>query len=169
MRDHLVHRVCVSTELKNIILGFQLRFLILLVIEIMSIPFHHSQSQCFTIIIVSNLADSCDFLTIGLRILFQAVASSGAAVLCTIHQPSSEVFQLFDLVIFMKDGLIFYQGPVSDITPHFSRFGYDCPTNYNPSDFVMHLSQTESQSVLQTKGMFDFSAQRKLSNAGKSN
>lgn len=102
-----------------------------------------------------------------LNIYFQAVAASGAAVLCTIHQPSSEVFQLFDLVIFMKDGLIFYQGKVSDIGPHFSRFGYDCPVNYNPSDFVMHLSQTESHSVLQEKGMFDFTAERKLSYTGK--
>ena len=124
---------------------------------------------CEYIIEFTTTADFCDVAAIELRIVFQAVAASGAAVLCTIHQPSSEVFQLFDLVIFMKDGLIFYQGPVSEITPHFSRFGYDCPTNYNPSDFVMHLSQTESQSVLQTKGMFDFSAQRKLSNAGKGN
>jgi ABC-type multidrug transport system ATPase subunit len=51
------------------------------------------------------------------------VADSNATVLCTIHQPSSEVFQLFDLVIFMKDGLIFYQGPVAEIVPHFSKFG----------------------------------------------
>ena len=97
------------------------------------------------------------------------MAASNATVLCTIHQPSSEVFQLFDLVIFMKDGVIFYQGPVQDIASYFSRFGYDCPTNYNPSDFVMHLSQTESQEVLAEKGMFDFASQRRLSNAGKIN
>jgi hypothetical protein len=54
----------------------------------------------------------------------------------------------------MKDGLIFYQGPVDGITPHFSSFGYDCPMNYNPSDFVMHLSQTESQEIMESKGMF---------------
>ena len=69
----------------------------------------------------------------------------------------------------MKDGVIFYQGPVQDIASYFSRFGYDCPTNYNPSDFVMHLSQTESQEVLAEKGMFDFASQRRLSNAGKIN
>jgi hypothetical protein len=145
----------------------------------------------------------------------------------------------------MKDGLIFYQGPVAEIVPHFSKFGwvvalleggtldtfslvlrdkpmalntvliadhlfdrlrltalyglihtllfsainslpwlqilytqrntvrithnniapssplirrYECPLNYNPSDFVMHLSQTESHEILMEKGMFQLSA-----------
>jgi ABC-type multidrug transport system ATPase subunit len=92
--------------------------------------------------------------------LLKAVAQSNAAVLCTIHQPSSEVFLLFDLVIFMVDGLVFYQGPVEGITPYFSRFGYDCPSNYNPSDFVMHLSQTESMEVMEQKGLFNFKEKR---------
>jgi len=30
---------------------------------------------------------------------------------------------------------------------------YECPQNYNPSDFVMHLSQTEDMGVLEGKGM----------------
>ena len=38
------------------------------------------------------------------------LARDGMTVLCTIHQPSSEVFALFDQVIFMKEGRIFYQG-----------------------------------------------------------
>ena len=124
------------------------------------------------------------------------VAESNATVLCTIHQPSSEVFQLFDLVIFMKDGLIFFQGPVSEIIPYFSKFGlanclwclskflwtavsvafpsifmithicfkfyfrYECPNNYNPADFVMLLSQTETQEVLAEKGMFQLCGER---------
>lgn len=31
-----------------------------------------------------------------------------------------------------------------------------CPTNYNPSDYIMHLSQTETQESLLAKGMFQF-------------
>jgi hypothetical protein len=39
----------------------------------------------------------------------------------------------------MKDGLIFYQGPVADIVPHFSKFGLVLtvvrgPRRYQSSD-----------------------------------
>jgi ABC-type multidrug transport system ATPase subunit len=42
--------------------------------------------------------------------LLKTIAAKNAAVLCTIHQPSSEVFFEFDLCIFMKEGRIFYHG-----------------------------------------------------------
>lgn len=76
--------------------------------------------------------------------MLRKVAEVDCTVLCTIHQPSSEIFYLFDVVIFMKAGKIFYQGPVKNVIAHFKSFGFECPSNYNPSDFVMYLSQTES-------------------------
>ena len=36
-------------------------------------------------------------------------------------------------------------------------YRYVCPNNYNPSDFVMHLSQTETLEMLSEKGMFQLS------------
>lgn len=80
--------------------------------------------------------------------------ASNCAILCTIHQPSSEVFFLFDVVIFMKDGQIFYQGPVSDIMPYFEMRGQNCPENYNPADFVMNLCESDSAEGLLSKGLF---------------
>ena len=53
--------------------------------------------------------------------LFSAIAKRNAVVLCTIHQPASDVFCLFDQVIFMKGGRILYQGPVSDVTGRYSH------------------------------------------------
>ncbi len=84
--------------------------------------------------------------------LLKRVASHNTAVLCTIHQPSSEVFDLFDLVIFMVKGRILYQGPVNELVAHFSKFGYNCPSNYNPADFIMFLSQQESMTTFESKG-----------------
>lgn len=75
-------------------------------------------------------------------------------ILCTIHQPSSEVFFLFDVVIFMKAGRIFYQGTTSNVVSYFSRFGYDCPDSYNPSDFVMSLCQSLTVDEVENKQMF---------------
>ena len=59
---------------------------------------------------------------------------------------------MFDMAIFMKDGKVFYHGDVAGLTTYFTGFGYVCPNNYNPSDFVMHLSQTEEMSILEAKG-----------------
>ena len=77
-----------------------------------------------------------------------------AVVLCTIHQPSSEVFHEFDIVIFMKAGRIFYQGPVSSLNSYFASKGYNCPQDYNPCDFVMTIIQTETVESLDAKGVF---------------
>jgi ABC-type multidrug transport system ATPase subunit len=86
--------------------------------------------------------------------LLKVVANNNSVVLCTIHQPSSEVFYLFDIVIFMKEGRIFYQGPVDNIVSYFSQRGFQCPSNYNPSDFIMFVCQTEKSSDLESKGLF---------------
>lgn len=86
--------------------------------------------------------------------LLKKVALRDCTILCTIHQPSSEVFFLFDAVIFMKAGRIFYQGPVTNIVSHFNQFGYKCPNNYNPSDFVMSLCQSLPMKEVEEKGMF---------------
>ena len=90
--------------------------------------------------------------------LLKQIASSNASILCTIHQPSSEVFFLFDSCIFLKKGQVLFQGPVKKLITFFSSLGYECPQNYNPADFVMFLSQTESTEDLQKRGIFDRAA-----------
>lgn len=86
--------------------------------------------------------------------LLKEVAASNCAVLCTIHQPSSEVFFLFDIVIYMKDGRVFYQGPPGDVLPFYETKGRICPDDYNPSDYVMNLCQAESAEELDKQGLF---------------
>jgi ABC-type multidrug transport system ATPase subunit len=85
--------------------------------------------------------------------LLKSIAAKNAAVLCTIHQPSSDVFFEFDLCIFMKEGRIFYQGPTANLTSFFGSFKYVCPANYNPSDYVMSLSQTVTMEELEKNGL----------------
>ena len=86
--------------------------------------------------------------------LLKETANLNTAVLCTIHQPSSEVFFLFDKVIFMKSGRIFYQGPTSGLMDRYARLGLACPPNYNPADHVMSLSQTLTDEVCDDKGLW---------------
>lgn len=94
--------------------------------------------------------------------LFSAIAKRNAAVLCTIHQPSSDVFELFDVAIFLVRGSVLYAGPVAALTKYFAQFGYDCPLNYNPADFVMLLMQTESAETLTKSGMVASAAAQAL-------
>ena len=94
------------------------------------------------------------FYSFSLVSLLKRVAARNCTILLTIHQPSSETFFLFDSVIFMKESRILYQGSVTSIVPYYAKFGFHCPSNYNPADFVMSLSQVESAADLQEKGAY---------------
>eukprot|EP01060_Flectonema_neradi_P022084 TRINITY_DN302_c2_g1_i2.p2 TRINITY_DN302_c2_g1~~TRINITY_DN302_c2_g1_i2.p2 ORF type:complete len:608 (+),score=121.19 TRINITY_DN302_c2_g1_i2:3393-5216(+) len=72
------------------------------------------------------------------------LALSGCTIICTIHQPSSEVFELFQRVILLRKGRQVFDGNVTDLVPHFAEAGYICKDNYNPSDFAMFQLQTLS-------------------------
>jgi len=85
--------------------------------------------------------------------ILKTMAKRNTAVLLTIHQPSSEIFFQFDVVIFMKDGRIFYQGAPTVAVDYFAALGHKCPANYNPSDFVMSLSQTHSLEEMIAQGL----------------
>jgi ABC-type multidrug transport system ATPase subunit len=69
--------------------------------------------------------------------VLKELAKADQSVMCTVHQPSSEIFELFDTAIFIARGQVAYMGPPSDIRSHFGAIGYQCPQDYNPADFVM--------------------------------
>lgn len=65
------------------------------------------------------------------------IAREGRTVIATIHQPSSELFALFDKLYLLSDGATVYHGPASDSVAYFGSLGYQCPAFINPSDFFM--------------------------------
>jgi len=77
--------------------------------------------------------------------VLKALTDLKQSVLCTIHQPSSEIFHLFDQAIFLLGGEIVYHGPPSSIRKHFAQLGFSCPEEYNPADFIMFLVQTGTE------------------------
>jgi ABC-type multidrug transport system ATPase subunit len=49
-------------------------------------------------------------------------------VIMTIHQPSSEIFELFDNLTVLLEGKLIYQAEASGITEYFERhFQLHCP------------------------------------------
>ena len=69
--------------------------------------------------------------------VLKKVASAGASVLFTIHQPSSAIFNSLDHIILMKKGRVMFEGRVSGVNSFFAERGHPVPQNYNPADWIM--------------------------------
>lgn len=67
----------------------------------------------------------------------KTMAGKGKTILCTIHQPSSEVYALFDQVLIMAEGRTAFLGAADEALEFFKSAGYPCPVNYNPADFFI--------------------------------
>ena len=55
----------------------------------------------------------------------------------TIHQPSSDIYALFDQLLIVKKGRIAYYGDADDCVDFFADHGFDCPKFSNPADFFL--------------------------------
>ncbi|KAG7976430.1 hypothetical protein I3843_06G148400 [Carya illinoinensis] len=58
-------------------------------------------------------------------------------IVASIHQPSSEVFQLFHNLCLLSSGRAVYFGPASAANQFFALSGFPCPTLQNPSDHFL--------------------------------
>lgn len=70
----------------------------------------------------------------------KSMTARGRTVVATIHQPSSQVYQLFDKVMFLAEGRIAYFGPRDAALPYFAALGYACPEYTNPADYFIQVS-----------------------------
>eukprot|EP00457_Paulinella_chromatophora_P001032 gb/GEZN01001034.1/.p1 GENE.gb/GEZN01001034.1/~~gb/GEZN01001034.1/.p1 ORF type:complete len:661 (+),score=82.30 gb/GEZN01001034.1/:29-2011(+) len=82
------------------------------------------------------------------------VARAGSGVLCTVHQPSSEIFQLFDWVILLKAGRIVFSGPTTECSEFFSERGFACPAQYNLADHIMFTVQKLTEKEMTERDMW---------------
>lgn len=62
--------------------------------------------------------------------------SQGKTVVCTIHQPSSDIFHMFDDLVLIADGQIMYHGPAEHTVAYFDQRGLPCPAEFNPADHL---------------------------------
>jgi len=77
------------------------------------------------------------------------LTGAGVPVLCTVHQPSSEIFDMFDDIILLHDGDTVYHGPVPELSKYFEALGFPCKSSFNPADHVMFLMQKEPEATIQ--------------------
>jgi hypothetical protein len=67
------------------------------------------------------------------------LAFTGRTIVCSIHQPSAEIFRLFDDLCLLAQGQVAYQGPAHLAVGHFESLGYTFPKYINPADHMMKL------------------------------
>lgn len=78
--------------------------------------------------------------------LLRKLADNGQAILCTIHQPSSQLFQIFDrLLLLEKGGKTLYFGDIgqhaSAMVNYFTRNGApNCTPDENPAEWVLKMT-----------------------------
>ena len=61
-------------------------------------------------------------------------------IICTIHQPSTKVYNSFDQVMILSKGREAFTGDVKDATPYFDSIGYPLPVQTNPAgEFLFDL------------------------------
>ncbi|CAI0392507.1 unnamed protein product [Linum tenue] len=89
---------------------------------------------------------SAFFVTQTLR----GLSRDGRTVIASIHQPSSEVFELFDRLYLLSGGKTVYFGQASDAYEFFAQAGFPCPALRNPSDHFLRCVNADFDKVKAT-------------------
>ncbi|RLN57973.1 hypothetical protein BBP00_00007251 [Phytophthora kernoviae] len=71
------------------------------------------------------------------------LCKEGRTIICTIHQPSSLVYDLFTNVAILTAGQTVYFGPRINMLPHFATLGYMCPDYQDPLEHFISVANTD--------------------------
>ncbi|KAI0911770.1 ABC transporter PeaB1 [Ustulina deusta] len=88
--------------------------------------------------------------------LLRKLADVGQTVLCTIHQPATELMEVFDhLVLLVPGGRLAYDGPLgngcSSTLEYFARFAPPCGPDENPAEYLIRVVRRSGSSDAEAK------------------
>ena len=95
-----------------------------------------------------------------LRYLRKLTQVKNITVICSLHQPSSEMAHMCDQISCLSDGCQIYFGPPNNnLREYFNTMGVKIPKYCNPSDFLLKLSNEPEK--------FNIDAQTLIKSASK--
>ncbi|VDM41679.1 unnamed protein product [Toxocara canis] len=70
-------------------------------------------------------------------VLERLACESRKTIICTIHQPASEIFEMFDRVLFLANAGVAFLGSPAEAVQFFGDCGHMIPEHSNPADFFI--------------------------------
>uniref|UniRef100_A0A8D8P3I1 ATP-binding cassette sub-family G member 4 n=1 Tax=Culex pipiens TaxID=7175 RepID=A0A8D8P3I1_CULPI len=72
--------------------------------------------------------------------LLKQLAREGRTIICTIHQPSALLLNMFDHLFTVAEGQCIFTGTAANIVPFLREVDIICPEHYSPSDFLLEIA-----------------------------
>ncbi|KAK6743075.1 hypothetical protein RB195_010378 [Necator americanus] len=80
-----------------------------------------------------------------INVLKKLASTKSMTIILTIHQPSSQVFELFDRVYMMANGRVAFCGSQLEAVKFWMSIGQPLPRNFNPADhYVSSIADKEN-------------------------
>ncbi|XP_055957681.1 uncharacterized protein LOC130013129 [Patella vulgata] len=93
------------------------------------------------------------------------------AVIVTIHQPSSQIFHMFNTLLLLADGHVAFFGKADSALTFFEEFNFVCEPHFNPADFLLELvkkDEATKEIILEYWKAKSSSNNKELSNSNNS-
>ncbi|KAJ4125375.1 hypothetical protein NW768_008992 [Fusarium equiseti] len=75
----------------------------------------------------------------------KTLTQKGRTIITTIHQPRSEIWDLFDNLIVLTKGSPVYSGAIKDSVPWFGDLGFQLPPFVNPAEFIIDIAAVDNR------------------------
>ncbi|KAG0298811.1 hypothetical protein BGZ96_006202 [Linnemannia gamsii] len=67
------------------------------------------------------------------------LARKGRTVILTVHQPRSDIYELFDDLLLLSKGKVVYFGKAQTAAAYFEALGHEVPVGWNVADYFLDL------------------------------